>query len=305
MWLLLGQPEKETPPVQAMGAGPVEPAGMLDPSSPDFCRRLQESDVALSDILAAYGSADRQGLIDAYNAYISRSPESPGYAGRYPELYATPPTEALYLPGTVYLTFDDGPSENTQAVLDILAENDIKATFFVVPKADGSDAELLRAIAAAGHTIGIHSGSHVYKQVYESVDSFLDDFAAAYDRIYAATGQKPEIFRFPGGSINVYNRLIFQEVIAEMTRRGFTYYDWNVEGGEKSHATTAATICNTAVAGVLKRERSIVLLHDGPGHQETVKALEPMIAALRQKNYRFARLESSVQPVSFSYDVAE
>lgn len=263
--------------------------------------QLAEMELDLEEIFAAYQKEDPQRLADAYHACVQRDPDMPAYVRSYPELYAVPPTESIYTRGTVYLTFDDGPSNHTAEVLDVLARHGIHATFFVVPRADGSDAELLRRIIREGHTIGVHSATHKYQEIYSSVESYLEDFNAAYERIYQATGQKPAIFRFPGGSLNSYNRMLYQEIITEMLRRGFTYYDWNVEGGEETHTTPASAIQQAAISGALKQDRPILLLHDGPEHSETVNALEGILTALEARGYQFAPLDPSVQPVTFTY----
>lgn len=108
-----------------------------------------------------------------------------------------------FYPKTMYLTFDDGPSEeNTAAVLDILKEYNIQATFFVVGENVRRHPEVARRIVEEGHTIGIHCNRHEYGELYESVDSYLADFREAYDAVYEVTGVEAKLFRFPGGSIN-------------------------------------------------------------------------------------------------------
>lgn len=128
----------------------------------------------------------------------------------------------------VYLTFDDGPSARTDEILEILDKYGVKATFFVVGANEEGDLERMQKIVAAGHTLAIHSYSHDYKKIYASVEAYLEDFNQMFCQIYEATGVKPQIFRFPGGSVNSYNVGIHQQLIAEMTRRGFVYFDWNV-----------------------------------------------------------------------------
>ena len=104
---------------------------------------------------------------------------------------------------------------------------------------DEKSQQLMRDIVNAGHTIGIHSISHDYEKIYSSVESYLDDFNETYTCIYNATGVKPQIFRFPGGSINNYNRFTYMQIIAEMTRRGFVY----------STGTSAARTLSAALTG--------------------------------------------------------
>lgn len=263
--------------------------------------QLAAAGLELEDVLAAYREAEPATLSRAYSDCLQKDWQAPAYVRLYPELYVPPPEDFLFVENTVYLTFDDGPSRHTAEVLDILKAREIHATFFVVPSADGSDGEILRRIVQEGHTLGIHSATHEYQRIYSSVENFLEDFAAARNRIVRATGREPAVFRFPGGSLNAYNRAVYQEIIAEMLRRGYVYYDWNVEGGEETHSTPASVIQHTTVSGALGQTRPIILLHDGPDHPETVKALDGILDALKNRGYRFAALDPTVQPVAFAY----
>ena len=155
--------------------------------------------------------------------------ESFEYQLKYPHLYYDRPVpRAVSEQKICYLTFDDGPSPVTMQVLKILGDYDIKATFFVTGENSVKNESALLAAAQAGHTIGVHTYSHVYQDIYKSVDDYLDDFEKMYSRVLELTGTPPGVFRFPGGSINAYNRDVYQEIVAEMLRRGFTFYDWNV-----------------------------------------------------------------------------
>ena len=145
------------------------------------------------------------------------------YQELYPDLYVERNEEMFDdVPNSVYLTFDDGPSPVTKDILKVLKEKDVKATFFVVYNDSSEAAELLREIAEEGHTIGVHSTTHIYSQIYSSVEAFLSDFEMTATWIEEVTGNKPEIFRFPGGSINIYNEGIYQTIIAEMLRRAIS-----------------------------------------------------------------------------------
>lgn len=98
----------------------------------------------------------------------------------------------------VYLTFDDGPSENTDAILDVLSEYDVKATFFVVGKEDEASAAIYQRIVDEGHTLGMHSYSNKYSLIYQSEDAFEADFHQLQDYLYEVTGEKSRYYRFPG-----------------------------------------------------------------------------------------------------------
>ena len=201
---------------------------------------------------------------------------------------------------TVYLTFDDGPTQRTGEILDILDQYGVKATFFVIYRDDEASKELYREIVARGDTIGVHSASHDYGKIYQSVDSYLADFEQIYQQIYEVTGVRPDLFRFPGGSVNAYNMDLYQEIIAEMLRRGFVYYDWNVGSGDTMRGATATAIADRVVAG-MPAKRGIVLLHDSANKDQTVQALPQIIKRLQAQGYSFAPLDRMVRPCTFGY----
>jgi hypothetical protein len=105
-------------------------------------------------------------------------------------------------PKVAYLTFDDGPSKLTPMILDILKAKNVKATFFVIGKDDFQSNQLLIRMVREGHSIGVHSWSHKYQVIYQSEQSFMDDFNRLKDHIYQVTGVQPRICRFPGGLNN-------------------------------------------------------------------------------------------------------
>lgn len=223
------------------------------------------------------------------------------YQEMYPDLYNTAEVKGQVPSGKVaFLTFADGPSEVTEQVLDVLDEYDVKATFFVTAqKQDKLD--LIAEIARRGHTVGVHSYTHKYRDVYKSVESYLADFNAMYQEIVEQTGVAPQIFRFPGGSVNAYNSGTYQELIAEMTRRGFIYYDWNATASDVDDYATVESIETAIVNGTKQRRFAIIDCHDGAGRQDTAKALGPAIEALLAEGYRFAPLTPEVTPVHFNY----
>ncbi len=227
-------------------------------------------------------------------------PESP-YADIYPDMMVNAPAESDYVRelGIVYLTFDDGPSDNTYSILSYLEQYNVKATFFVVPNRSEGCYAKLKAIAAAGHSIGVHSASHVYKDIYSSVDAYLDDFHEAWDIIYDATGIKTEIFRFPGGSVNDFNTETRDKIIQEMTRRGFRYYDWNVESGDVDGATWT-DMYNSIPSDIANCYRSIVLMHDSNSTPNTVLVLGDVLHVLVSDGYKFDKINNDTRPVQFT-----
>lgn len=224
------------------------------------------------------------------------------YQQLYPELYCYGTSDIVYDNDEdyLYLTFDDGPSQYTENILYYLDKYSLKATFFVVPNGSAESAALLKKIADAGHTIGIHSASHVYNDIYSSVEAYLDDFKIAYDRVYEATGIKCELFRFPGGSINDYNGDTRDAIIEEMTRRGFIYFDWNVDS-EDALGATWTEMYNNVLGEVEGKTRAVILMHDHGNGYNTVLVLEDIIKALKndERGFKFAALTKNVRPLQF------
>lgn len=202
---------------------------------------------------------------------------------------------------TVFLTFDDGPSSSTPAILDVLKNHGIKASFFVNGKSSIFATSWLRRIAQEGHTIGMHSYTHKYTLIYDSVENFIEDLNKNYLYIKNNTGISPTILRFPGGSINTYNLEIYQSLCAEVLRRGFIYCDWNVSSGDALKEATTDSIVDNVINGVsLCWGPSFVLMHDN-GNNELVQALPKIIDKLKAKGYSFAALDNTVRPPMFVY----
>lgn len=205
----------------------------------------------------------------------------------------------------VYLTFDDGPSEgNTQRILDILDEYDVKATFFVSAQFGSKEfrSGMYRKELDAGHSLALHTYTHNYTGVYDSVESYFDDLYKIYTEVYDATGVQPNMVRFPGGSINSYNGGIYQQLVAELTRRGFTYHDWLVSSEDAAHESWSASDVMRAIRnGCEGRSKIVILCHDTDGQDCTVEALPDMLEYLKDEGYEFRPLDNTVRPFHFSY----
>lgn len=220
------------------------------------------------------------------------------YEALYTDMYVKQPESYVREDGTIYLTFDDGPSDYTENILKYLRDNKVKATFFVVPSRTDWCYKKLRAIVAEGHAIGVHSATHEYKKIYASVEAFLDDFYEAWDIIRDATGVSTEIFRFPGGTNNDFNVDTRDDIIKEMTRRGFRFYDWNVDSKDVTGATWTQ-MYNSIPRDVKSVSRSIVLMHDSINRYNTVLVLDDVIKVLKREGYKFDKINSNTQPIQF------
>ena len=201
-----------------------------------------------------------------------------------------------FYPKTMYLTFDDGPSaENTLAILDILKEKNIKATFFLIGENVEKYPEVARRIVEEGHTIGIHCYSHDYGEIYASTDSYIEDFEKAYQVIYEVTGVEAQMFRFPGGSVNSYNQNVYEDIIQEMTSRGFVYYDWNASLEDAVRKSEPEQLLRNAKESTLGRKKIIMLAHDVV--YNTTLCLEELIDQFPE--YKMEPLTMDVEPIQF------
>lgn len=220
------------------------------------------------------------------------------YADLYPDMYVDAPQQYNYEEGTIYFTFDDGPSQYTYSMLEYMRKNNAKGTWFVVPSRTDFCYERLRAIANDGHTIGVHSATHEYETIYASVEAFLEDFHEAWDIVRDATGQTPQIFRFPGGSKNDFNEETRDAIIKEMTRRGFRFYDWNVESGDVNQATWDQ-MYNSIPRDCHALKRPVILMHDSAGTPNAVYVLDDVLRVLAEEGYKFDAIHNDTEPVQF------
>lgn len=229
----------------------------------------------------------------------SRSDRSSIVTGDYQEQLAEGIAQGIntyFNPRTMYLTFDDGPSaDNTTAVLDILKERNIKATFFVVGENVRKHPDVARRIVEEGHTIGIHCNNHDYKQLYKSVDSYLEDFQKAYDAVYEVTGVEAKLFRFPGGSVNAYNKTVGAEIIKKMTENGYIYFDWNASLEDAVKQSAPEALIQNAVSSTLGRKKVVMLAHDVV--YNTTQCLEQLLDSFPE--YEMKPLTVDVEPIQF------
>ena len=181
----------------------------------------------------------------------------------------------------VLLTFDDGPSTNTDAILDVLAEYDVKATFFVSGKK--SYTEQYRHIVEQGHTIGMHSYQHKYDVIYQDLPTFADDFYAIRDYIKEITGVDCKYYRFPGGSSNQVSQIDMRQCIAFLEEEGVDYVDWNISSEDAAGARTAEEVVENVMGQIenSKAETMVVLMHDLGSKTATVEALPVIIETMQ------------------------
>ncbi|MBQ9631516.1 MAG: polysaccharide deacetylase, partial [Lachnospiraceae bacterium] len=182
----------------------------------------------------------------------------------------------------VYLTFDDGPSDNTEDILNILDDYGVKATFFVIGKDDEHSREMYTRIVNEGHTIGMHSYSHKYSDIYSSLDAFASDLDRIQNLIYDVTGVDSLVYRFPGGSSNQVSDVEMNKYIEYLNQNNIRYFDWNVSSGDAtSQAYSPDELVENVMRDVVKYKTSVVLMHDADAKDATVAALPALIEKLQ------------------------
>ncbi|MBO5278278.1 MAG: polysaccharide deacetylase [Lachnospiraceae bacterium] len=198
----------------------------------------------------------------------------------------------------VYLTFDDGPSSHTNEILDILKEYNVKATFFVVGKTDEASKAAYRRIVEEGHTLGMHSYSHVYESVYASGEEFEKDFLKLQSYLYEETGVLPVYYRFPGGSSNTISKVDMQEFISCLHKHGIEYFDWNVSNGDGMSRTPAVEVMmENVMKDIPLYEEAVVLMHDDANKHRTVEFLPTLIERLTEQDCVLLPIDDTAEPV--------
>ena len=196
---------------------------------------------------------------------------------------------------TIYLTFDDGPGPDTGRLLDVLDRYQVKATFFVV---DTGHPELMQRIVNEGHSIGVHTRSHRYQQIYSSPEAYFQDLFQMQQVIQDATGVQTWLLRFPGGSSNTISRKskgIMTELTQMVQACGFSYFDWNVDSNDAGGARTSAQVYQNVVNGAGDNQYLVVLQHDI--HSFSVDAVEQIIQWGLRSGYQFLPLQTDSPPI--------
>jgi len=229
------------------------------------------------EYILTYSVSDRSGNIGSVKRTVHVEPQ--------PQPDAAVPDGKV-----VYLTFDDGPGPYTQKLLDVLERYNVKVTFFVTGF-NSNYQYLIGEAYAAGHSIGVHTYSHEYGQIYASEDAFFEDFEAVQEIIRTQTGQRTTLMRFPGGSSNTVSSFtpgIMSRLAQDVTDMGYQYFDWNVLSGDAGETDSTDTVFQNVIEGIQQHDASVVLQHDIKGF--SVDAVESILKWGIQNGYTFLPL---------------
>ena len=190
----------------------------------------------------------------------------------------------------VFMTFDDGPTDQTTTLLDLLDQYDIKGTFFPNRHDEETDGAQFKEIVDRGHTLGNHTVSHNY-DLYNNPTSLVAEINQLHDYQTQAIGQEPSrMFRFPGGSLTAN-----QACVDAVTAAGYNYVDWNVSSGDASaNGITAEQTAANIIDQVHQHNVSVVLCH-AEKKASTMEALPTVFEQLKSEGYTFYKIDDSLQ----------
>ncbi len=219
---------------------------------------------------------------------VQDSSGNPATARRTVVVQDTPPDDHV-----IYLTFDDGPSSDvTVEILDILKENNIKATFFILDYTEDK-IPIIQRMIDEGHTIGIHGYSHEYNEIYTSEEAFMESINKLADKLREDTGYEAFCLRFPGGSSNTvsrhYSTGIMSRLVDLVEEEGWMYFDWNVSSGDAAANTvpTEKIISNVESELDPDSNKNVVLMHDTSYKTTSAEALQTIIDYGKENGYSF------------------
>lgn len=196
----------------------------------------------------------------------------------------------------IYLTFDDGPSVMTDIVLDILKEQDIKATFFLIGNQIADQKAVTKRIYEEGHSIGLHTFTHKFNRIYPNRQNFMKEMKQCQNEIYSVTGIRPNIIRFPGGS---YKRLS-KSFLNTLHDNNFRVYDWNAYISDGiNYKTPVSKLVNEATKTTVSEYPIVLLMHCDYMHKNTCKALPIIIKYYKDKGFQFKTITEDTPECTF------
>ena len=256
--------------------------------------------------LRDYGKAEssvdptRPGVYELRYAVENRAGDEVSVTRRVEIIPAALPESVTPEEKTIYLSFDDGPGPYTAQLLDVLKAYGVKATFFVTCRYPDYLDMVGRAFRE-GHSIGVHSASHNYYEIYASEEAYYEDFRACQEMIFKQTGQYTTLFRFPGGSSNTvssFNEGIMTRLTKSMNDMGYQYFDWNVDSDDAGDTRWTGGVLRNVENGCQGKDCCLVLQHDVKDY--SVAAVRQLIEWGLENGYRFAALDMTSPPAHHS-----
>lgn len=197
----------------------------------------------------------------------------------------------------IYLTFDDGPSSTvTGKILDILKEQNVKASFFIIGYKIQGREDLLQRMYNEGHSIGLHTYTHKCNVIYSSENSFLDEMIRTENEVKNVLGFSPKIIRFPTGSKNHLTTSLLEKLHTE----GYKIYDWNLSLSDGiNYRTSVDKLYNEATKKCVNPGKIFLLAHCDGTNENTCKVLPKIIKYYKNCGYEFKTITKNTPEYYF------
>lgn len=188
----------------------------------------------------------------------------------------------------VYLTFDDAPGgDTTSKVLDILKNQNVPATFFVIGEQVKGQEDLILRMKNEGHSIGLHSFTHDRSKLYGCSADFINEMKQVQKALYDVTGENYYVLRFPFGCNNSTYRLT-KEMVDAIHSNGFKIYDWNQDTSDGANPNSSPTlILNRSIS---TKDNVVILMHNSKVNKNTSEALTSIIKYYKSQGYTFDKI---------------
>ena len=190
-----------------------------------------------------------------------------------------------------YLTFDDGPTTTiTPKILDILKEENIKATFFVIGKSVDANPEIVKRAYEEGHYIANHTYNHNNSTLYQSSESFIEEVKKTDLAIGNAIGIEnycSHLFRFPNGFMAPLYKTQKEKAVSLLTEMGYAYIDWNCLNNDSMQKYSTSQLLNNLIESSKNKNTLVVLMHDTKDVSDSSLVLKDSISYLRSQGYEF------------------
>lgn len=189
-----------------------------------------------------------------------------------------------------YITFDDGPSKYTSQIIDILDENNVKGTFFMMNDNMIVFKDVVRRMNAEGHGTGFHGVTHDIKELYRTENSAIEEFRTCNRTFYNITGETSRLVRIPFGSKPYMLENIYKKFIDE----GFLVWDWTID--TEDWKSSEDQIVSNVLYYARETDELVILLHE---NQRTVECLNNIITILKERGYDIRPITHDVKPKNF------
>lgn len=199
----------------------------------------------------------------------------------------------------VFLTFDDGPSVQTEKVLNILEEKGVQGTFFIlgenIKKAEGNK-DIIKKIIENGNSLGNHTYTHNFKKLYPGgnidLDAFMKEYKDTENELKEILGDnfKNNLVRFPGGeNTRIYKKdKNLDGALKTFDQEGISSIDWNALNGDaEGRSYSKEEMLNYVKKSSADKNHVVILMHDSAPKEKTVETLPEVIEYYKSQEYEF------------------